>query len=91
MDQQKMDFSQNTIQQINIYHQSEKKESYNDGHQVKLTPTQKQALQNIANEHGIKISTFLREALDTYLELFPYREKIIKHKNLIQNLLKSLD
>lgn len=91
MRQQKIDFSQNTIRQINIYHNSEKTESLTDGHQVKLTPTQKQAIISICREHNVPISTFLRNALDLYLELFPYRDKVFAHKSEIINLLKILN
>jgi GH24 family phage-related lysozyme (muramidase) len=88
--QMKLTFSQNTIQQINVYHQAPVSESATDGAQVKLTPTQKEALRSICAEHNIGMSTFLRDALDAYIELFPFRDKIAKNKQLLRALLNSL-
>jgi len=88
--QMALTFSQNTVQQINVYNQSPATESATDGAQVKLTPTQKEALRSICNEHGIGVSTFLREALDAYIELFPFRDKIAKNKQLLRSLLNSM-
>lgn len=91
MSQRALNFSKNTIKQINIYHESAKAESIGEqGFNVKFTPTQKAALQNIMREHNIKASTFLREAMDIYIEIFPFRDKIKRHNGLLKNLLSSL-
>jgi GH24 family phage-related lysozyme (muramidase) len=83
-------FSQNTIHNINIFHEAPKTESRTDGSQVKLTPTQKQALQSICREHNIGVSTFISDALDHFIEIFPYREKIKRHKSWIKDFVKLL-
>lgn len=89
--QMHLNFSHNTIENIKIYHDASRSESLGDaGFNVKFTPTQKQALRNIMKEHDIKASTFLREAMDVYIEIFPFREKIRRHKGLLNNLLSSL-
>ena len=88
--QQNLDFSAQTIEQINVYHQAELSESKTDGSQVKLTPTQKTAISHICREHNVPVSAFLRDALDLYLELFPYREKIRHHKEALVGVIKSL-
>lgn len=86
-----IEFSKNTIQQINIYHEASEKESIGeDGFNVKFTPTQKQALKNIFKEHNMSASSFIREAMDFWIELFPYRQKFERHKKLIQNMLQRL-
>lgn len=90
MEQQKLDFTHNTIQQINIYQEAGKTESKTDGHQVKVSPTQKEALANIRKERGIDASTFFREAMDFYLDHYKYRRKIEKHKTLLHQILESL-
>lgn len=91
MPQLELKFSQNTIRNINVYHEASKSESIGEtGFNVKFTPTQKQALQNILREHNIKASTFLREAMDVYIEIFPFREKIRRHKGLLNDLLSRL-
>jgi len=91
MSQLELNFSQNTIRNINVYHEASKSESIGEtGFNVKFTPTQKQALQNILKEHNIKASTFLREAMDVYIEIFPFREKIRRHKRLLNDLLSRL-
>ena len=83
-------FSKNTIHNINIYRQSPKTESCTSGHHVKLTPTQKQAVESICKEYGMPVSAFLREALDAYIDLFPYREKLIKHRRMLREILNNL-
>jgi len=88
--QQKLDFTSNTIHQINIYHEAERTESKTDGMQLKLSPTQKEAIKNIIREYGIDGSTFLRDALNTYLEIFPYKDKLLKHKDLLAELINRL-
>ena len=88
-EQLSIDFSSNTIKQVNIYRDAPATESLTDGAQVKLTPTQKQALLNICNEHDLKASTILREALDFYIDLFPYRKKLQKHRRWLRETLKN--
>ena len=83
-------FSKSTIQNINIYRESPKNESCTSGHHVKLTPTQKQAIESICREHGISVSAFLREALDAYIDLFPYRDKLIRHRRMIREIVENL-
>jgi hypothetical protein len=90
--QLKIEFSKNTIQNINQYFQASEEESLGQqtGFNVKFTPTQKQALQNIMREHNIKASTFLREAMDVYIDIFPFRNKIQRHKGFLKDLLSKL-
>ena len=83
-DQLKLNFSKSTIQNINIYREAAESESKTEGCQVKLSPTQKEALKNICKEHNLNASTILREALDFYIELFPYRSKLEKHRKNIR-------
>ena len=84
-------FSHNTIEQIRIYHAAPKNESFNsDGIFAKFTPTQKEALKNIMKEHHVKASTFLVEAMDIYIEIFPLKEKIARHKDVLIDLIDRL-
>lgn len=83
-------FSKNTIQQINVYHQAPTSESKTDSLTMKLTPTQKEALKNIARERNIGASSFLQEAMDSYISIYPYREKIDRHHDLLVALLSKL-
>lgn len=89
-EQMNLHFSQNTIRNIKIYHASERNESKTEGVLAKFTPTQKEAIRSICKEHNLNASTFLREALDFYIELFPYRDKIKRHSELLREVLSSL-
>lgn len=89
-DQQTL-FSQNTINCINIYNQAALEESKTGGDMnVKFTPSQKQAIHSLAQEYAMKDSQFVREMVDLAVELFPFREKIAKHKTLLWQLLSNL-
>ena len=88
--QQQFEFSQNTIDQINFYRQAPGAESYTSGAQVKLTPTQLAAVKHICKEHNLNASTLIREALDFYIDLYPYREKIRRHHRMLRELCKNL-
>jgi len=90
-EQRRLIFSQNTIHNINLYREAPQKESIGeDGFNVKFTPTQKEALKNIIKEHNMSASTFLREAMDFYIDLFPYREKILAHRRFLRDFLNRL-
>jgi len=95
--EQRILFSKNTIKNINIYQEAAKTESVggsstgkNTSINVQFTPTQKVALKAIIDEHNLKASTFIREMVDTYIDLFPFQRKIKRHKTVIADLLKSL-
>jgi len=62
------------------------------GSEKSLPPgvTKKEAIKNIIREYGIDGSTFLRDALNTYLEIFPYKDKLLKHKDLLAELINRL-
>ena len=84
-------FSQNTIHHINIYNQASRDESHTGGDiNVKFTPSQKAAIQGICAEYNLKTATFVREIVDDGIELFPYRDKMRKHKALLVQFLQSL-
>lgn len=89
--QQNTLFSQNTIHQIEIYNQAAQEESKTGGDlNVKFSPTQKQAIHSMAVENGLKDSQFVREMVDGAIELFPYRDKIRRHKDLLVRILSEL-
>lgn len=84
-------FTKNTIKQINIYREAGHSESIGEaGFNVKFTATQKEALKNILREHNMNASTFIREAMDFYIDLFPYRQKLAAHRRLVRALLDKL-
>jgi len=83
-------FSDCTIKNINLYREAPKTESTTDGAQVKLTPSQQVAIKAICKEHNLKVSTLIREALDNYIDLFPYREKLSRHRRLLRDLIDKL-
>lgn len=91
MNQQTL-FTKNTIKHIHIYHEAAKQESVGgDGSiTVQFTPTQKKAIQAIMKEHNLKASTFIREMVDTYIEIFPFKDKIREHGDILQSLLQRL-
>ena len=100
MSQIKLNFSDNTIRHIHVYKDSPKTESRTEGAQVKLTETQKKAIQEISMEQGIGVSTLIGEALETYIEMLPAlpihkrliedQEKIVRHEELLFKMLGSL-
>lgn len=83
-------FSHSTIKAINIYRQAADDEKFIDGIQVKVTPTQKEAIRKICAENGLDLSTFCREAVNCFIDLFPYRTKIKTHHRLIRQILDNL-
>lgn len=83
-------FTRNTIQQIRIYNQANHTESRTENGGVKLTPTQKEALQSICREHNISVSRFIADALDAYIEIFPFKDKIHRNRDLLMDLLGRL-
>ena len=81
----------NTIKQLTIYEQAKKTESKNGQVAIKVTPTQKTAIEALVKEYGFDAtSTFLRQMLDCFLEYFPYRGKMVRHKKVLMDLLNSL-
>ncbi|WP_419663205.1 uncharacterized protein Dvar_36180 [Desulfosarcina variabilis str. Montpellier] len=90
MEQRKLVFAESVQKQIINYQEASKTESRTAGSQVKLTPTQKQALESICRENGVGVSTFIAQALDCYIELFPYKEKLKRHHDAIITMLNSM-
>lgn len=88
--QMELKFSKSTIHNINIYREAADSESKTEGCQVKLSPTQKEAIKNICKEHNLNASTFLRDALDSYIGLFPYRSKLKKYRLDIRRFLEIM-
>ena len=83
-------FSKSTIENIHIYREADKTESKTDGVLAKFSPTQKEAIKAICREHNLNASTFLREALDFYIDLFPFRNKIKRHGDFLRETLSRL-
>ena len=84
-------FSGATIQNVNIYRNAPGcGEKFLDGIQAKLTPGQKEAIRMICLEHGMDMSTFARDAITSYVDLFPYKKKIEKHHRLLRLVLDGL-
>lgn len=83
-------FSHSTIQQVNIYRSAPESEKFIGGIQVKLTPSQKEAIRKICAEHGLDMSTFARDALTSYIDLWPYKDKIDRHHRLLRSFLHAL-
>lgn len=83
-------FTQNTIHNIQIYNEAGKTESKTDQAVGKISPTQRVAIRAICLEHNIKEAAFVRDAIDTHIELFPYKEKIKEHKELLISFLDNL-
>jgi hypothetical protein len=82
--------SNSTINAINIYRQAADDEKFIDGIQIKVTPTQKEAIRKICAENRLDLSTFGREAVDCFIDLFPYKDKIKKHHRLLRQVLDGL-
>ena len=79
-----------TVEAINIYRRAATDEKCIDGLQAKLTPSQKEAIRTICNENGLDMSTFAREAISFYIDIFPYKQKIHKHHRLLRHILDGL-
>jgi hypothetical protein len=79
-----------TIKCINIYREAAGSEKCVDGIQVKLSPGQKEAVRKICSENNMDMSTFAREAVSVFIDLWPYREKIQKHHRTLRGLLEIL-
>lgn len=61
------------------------------GHQVKIAREQKEAIEDLCHSHNMRISEFIRNGLDVWIYLFPYRSKLTRHRRLIRDILKNLD
>lgn len=80
-----------TIQNVNIYRNAlAGGEKFLEGVNAKLTASQKEALRGICNDHGMDMSAFARDAITFYLDLFPYKDKIEKHKRLLRQIVGEL-
>jgi hypothetical protein len=79
-----------TVENINVYRVAKKDESFTEGSQAKFAPSQKDAIQKICREHGFSVSEFLRDAVDVYIDLFPYKTKIEEHRRLLRLFLHKL-
>lgn len=80
-----------TIQCVNVYrHAAAEGEKHVDGIQVKLSPSQKEAVRRICSENNMEMSAFAREAVSVFIDLFPYREKIHRHHRALRGLLEIL-
>jgi hypothetical protein len=80
-----------TIQNVNIYRSAiGNGEKIVSGVQAKLTPSQKEAIRQICHENGLDMSAFARDAITAYLDLFPYKEKIERHRRLLREILHRL-
>ena len=100
MEQIEVKFSRNIIRHINIYKDAPRTESRTEGAQVKITATQKKALQEISREQRKGVSTLIGEALETYIEILPVlplyerlieeKDKVVRHERLLFDLLDSL-
>jgi hypothetical protein len=90
-DQLKLNFSKNTIRQINIFRTAPSNESKTDGSQVKLCPSQKEAIRSLCKEHNMAASTFIYDAIENYIDLFPYREKLKRHRQVLHMVIQNLD
>lgn len=79
--------NQNTI---NRYAESEKDESKTGKYTVSLTDTQKTILKELCFEANIGVSTFIGQALENYLKLYPFRDKLHRHGDFLVETLKRL-
>lgn len=75
---------------VNVFRDAAKHESKTDGAQVKLTATQKMALQNVCREDGIGVSTFIAQAIEHKLTLRGRESKFEKYREAVFALLDSL-
>ena len=82
-------FSDNLIEQVNIFRNA-KGESKTASITHKLKPSQKLAIKTICTELEIDVSGFVNEAVEQYIDLFPYRKKMIRHHRLLRSFLDSL-
>jgi hypothetical protein len=89
MNQQSL-FTKNTIQNIHIYNEASKTESKTEQAVAKISPSQSVAIKAICKEHNLKESAFVRDAIDTHIELFPFKEKLKRHKDLLLDFLDNL-
>lgn len=81
----------NTIRDIKIYREApEAGEKFLDGVQAKLTYSQKEALRRICHDNGMEMSTFARDAISAYIDLFPFKAKIEKHRDVLIAVLDRL-
>ena len=90
MQEQSLVFNQCRIQAVNDYRNSTRTESKTEGAQVKLTATQKHAIQSICQNSGIGVSTFISEAIEAYLNFFDYKDKIRRHADYLRDTLERL-
>ena len=77
-EQMGLTFSKNTIKNIHIFREAPESESKNINSGCKLTASQQIAIKAICNEHNMPVSGFIYDAVENWIDFFPYR-KILKH------------
>lgn len=56
----------------------------------KCTPTQKEHLAALCEEHGYSVSSFCLQAVNFWIRFFMYREKLSRHMRFLRSLLDRL-
>ncbi|MFZ5770520.1 MAG: ribbon-helix-helix domain-containing protein [Thermodesulfobacteriota bacterium] len=85
------EISHSTVKNINMYQTAPAEESKTDSRTVKLTPTQKAALDSIVRETGYSsVSAFISDSIDFSLQFLPVMPKMLKYEKVINNLLRDL-
>jgi hypothetical protein len=80
----------NITKHVSAFREAPRTESKTEGSQVKLTETQKRALQSICSELGIGVSSFISQAIEHKLRTLPYESKLMKYEQAVVALLNSL-
>ena len=75
---------------IQKYDDAPKTESKTIGVTVKLTETQREVLKDICFDNGLDVSSFINHAISCYIKVFPYRDKLAKHQDILSGLMQRL-
>lgn len=84
------------VRQVNInetferFHEAAKNESKTDSITIKLTPSQKIAIEAICEKRGIGKSTFFYQAIENHLRRLPYESKFRQYEKAFAAFIDNL-
>lgn len=83
--------TQATIHNINMYQSASSSESKTDSRTVKITATQKEALDKIVADTGYSsVSAFISDSIEFTINFLPVMEKLLRYEKPIKNFLSEL-
>ena len=75
---------------VNQFHNSPRKESKSESASLRLTGSQKIALEKLAQEKGCSLSNMASLLIEAGLRVYPNQDKLERHESIFATLLQRL-